>query len=182
MSSETTGVQLSNSTKTWDITGVSYNIIPGKYLELNQTTAGNKALKLNDKLVVRNSEVLIKFRIPTTGGFSVIFRGKEDISGLAFTINSTLTSIKYSYYTAGVEGTAIVSVSKSIDANTWYFLRLKHINTFIAAKLWKSHLYEQKNWDMTGYWEEERECGFIGLGQQVNGSKTEIAQIKVTVL
>lgn len=182
MSAETIGNQLTNSTKVWTTTGVTYNIIAGKYLELNSTTAGNKALKLTDKLVVRNAELLIKFRIPTTGGFSTIFRGKDDTSGLAFTIASTLDSAKFTYFATGTEGAAIVSETINIDANIWYFLKVKNIESLLLAKVWKAHLYEPENWDLTGYWEQDRECGWIGLGQQVNGSKTEVSQIKVTVL
>jgi len=181
ISAESIGSQLSNSTVSWGTTGVTYNIIAGKYLKLDQTTSGNKALKLNDKLIVRNSEILIKFRIPNTGGFSLIFRGKDDTSGLAFNINSTLTSIKYSYYSAGIEE-VLVSTTKSIDTNVWYYLRAKNIESLITAKIWKAHKYEPKNWDLTGYWDQDREVGWIGLGQQVNNSSTEVAQIKVTVL
>jgi len=181
ISAETVGTQLSNSTKVWDTSGVSYNIIAGKYLKLDQTTSGNKALKLTDKLLVRNVEILIKFRIATTGGFSIIFRGKDNTSGLTFSISSALTSIKYSYFAAGVES-VLISTTKNIDTNVWYYLKVKNIESLITAKVWKTHKYEPQDWDLTGYWAQDREVGWIGLGQQINGSSTEVAQIKVNVI
>ena len=182
MESETIGIQLSNTTKTWDTTGVSYNIISGKYLDFVQATPGNKALKFDDKINIRNSEVLIKFRIPTTGGFSVVFRGKDDVSGLVFNINNTLTTLKYSYYTAGVEGSATVTKAKDIEANLWYFLKLKVYETLVFAKVWKVHRYEPKDWDISSMLDIERESGWIGLGQNVSTSETEISDIRIKSL
>ena len=181
-SSETPSTQLSNSTKVWTTTNATYNVTSDYTVIAESTSSGNKALSLDDKLLVRNAEIFLKFKIADTGGFCVIFRGKNDVSGLVFNINSALTSIKYSNYTAGVEGSAIVSSSKTIDTNVWYYLRLKCIETLVLAKVWKSHLYEPSSYDLVGYNSEDAGVGWIGIGQNVANSDTELEFLKVKVL
>ena len=180
----TIGLVLPDSTPKYDITNVTYLIQTGKVLELLNTTEAVKGLQIDNKTIVRNSEILTKFKYKNTGTpssgtkrFGYVIRGK-DSEAILTSFNETYDTLYISTYD-GSTITDIDTATIDLAENTIYYVRIKAVNATVFVKIWLEGVGEPSEWTLIAIHNDTIRYGWSGIYQYGIDTTPQITYLQI---